>query len=258
MNSDTASPPIQAKRHFGQNFLTDPNLQTKLSDAFLEFASNYNDWPVVELGPGKGDITKHILKNREVIAFEIDKDLIPILKSKYPTLKLHNLDLYENISKIKDYTDGRDFVFFSNLPYNIASRFLIDFCIQYPTLPAFCMTQKEVATKLRATNKFTLFGGFLNMFYEAKILFDVKPGSFTPRPKITSAVFHLTPNNNQLDRVKVLRLFKLLQRFPSKTIYNNSRDFATSIQMQQLEKENLLGGRLDWNNYLKVIQILLA
>ena len=131
------------KKKYGQNFLIDQNILRKISNLIKS-----KDLNIFEIGPGDGKLTEKIIENnpRQLTIIEIDKDLIPILKtkfSKFSNLTILNKDILDTEINIDCDT------LVSNLPYNISSQILVKICTQNQ-IPENCilMFQKEFAERL--------------------------------------------------------------------------------------------------------------
>lgn len=179
----------KAKKHWGQHFLTAPALAARLAAAALKGL----DTPVWEIGPGRGILTAELIKlTSRLTAFEIDPELINLLSEKFPELSLVHQDILEcNWSSLLT----EPTVIASNLPYNITSPVLEKVCRHEKMIPrAVFMVQLEVAQRLVAapgTPEYGLPTVRVGYYYKISQLFKVHPGSFTPPPKVDSAVICL-------------------------------------------------------------------
>lgn len=178
---------IKAKKHFGQNFLKDKSVLKKITQAISK-DTNF----IVEIGPGLGDLTQELVQICALKAYEIDKELIPILEHKFKTqienqiLSLENKDA----AKLESFAE-QPFVLVANLPYYVASNLILkaledDFCEAF-----LVMVQKEVALKFAAKSDdsdFCALSVLASLFGECEVLFDVEPECFEPAPKVMSSV----------------------------------------------------------------------
>ena len=190
---------IKAKKRFGQNFLKDELVLLKI----IESMPN-NDNRIVEIGPGLGDLTKKLVKCKDVTAYEVDRDLYTILqtkfigetKSNHLTLLLGNvLDKWGFNRSL--YSGKYDLI--ANLPYYIATNIILKALEDINCEHIIVMVQKEVANKFVASagdKNFSSLGVITKLLTkEAKIVATVLPQSFNPPPKVKSAVIRLTRNN---------------------------------------------------------------
>ena len=170
---------VKAKKQYGQNFLKD----TTILDKIIQSMPNNNNY-MVEIGPGLGDLTKNLVKYKDMTAYEVDTDLIGILKSKFAIeieeekLKLIHTDVLVAWDKQKTLNDGK-YDLIANLPYYIATN----------------MVQKEVAEKFTAKvndKDYSSLGIITELIsIDSRILFDVPPESFDPPPKIISSILYI-------------------------------------------------------------------
>ncbi len=200
------------KKKFGQNFLTAPYYVERIVDA-VPAESGEN---VVEIGPGKGALSKYLVKRDfKYTLIEMDTDVIPILKEELGDREYTVV----NGDAVKfDYTTlGDSFHAVGNLPYNVASHIIKKLLFTVPELHSGTfMVQKEVADRICATpggKEIGFMTILCNYFGATKKLFDVPPGAFFPKPKVTSAVFHITlePSKyNRLPREDWKKFFELV------------------------------------------------
>lgn len=188
---------FQFKKKFGQNFLIDPHVLEKIVDA----AQVTEDDFVLEIGPGIGTLTQYLCEHaRQVLAVEIDKNLIPILQetlSSYQNVDVLQGDiLKQDIQQIADtYNGGRPIKVVANLPYYITTPIIMElFESRVPLANVTVMVQKEVADRMRAQPGSKDCGALsLAVQYYAKpyIAAFVPPNCFMPRPNVGSAVIRL-------------------------------------------------------------------
>jgi 16S rRNA (adenine1518-N6/adenine1519-N6)-dimethyltransferase len=196
---------LQAKKSLGQNFLLDLNLTGKIARA----AGDLSQATVIEVGPGPGGLTRALLMHgaRRVIAVERDERCLGALaeiSAHYPDrLEIIPGDaLQTDFAALAD-TDPVRIV--ANLPYNIGTELLVRW-LTVPTWPPFyasmtLMFQREVAERIVAkpgSDPYGRLGVLAGWRTEARIVFDVPPQAFTPPPKVTSSVVHLTPRETPL------------------------------------------------------------
>ena len=196
---------LNAKKSLGQNFLLDLNLTSRIARS----AGSLEDCTVLEVGPGPGGLTRALLAagaNR-VIAIEKDSRCLPALaeiSAHYPgRLEVIEGDALE-IDPVA-LTGGDKVRIAANLPYNVGTQLLINW-ITTPQWPPFwssltLMFQKEVGERISAPPASKAYGRLAVLAgwrCKGGILFDISPKAFTPPPKVTSAVVHLTPNPSPL------------------------------------------------------------
>ena len=186
---------VKAKKKYGQNFLKD----TTILDKIIQSMPNNNNY-MVEIGPGLGDLTKNLVKYKDMTAYEVDTDLISILKSKFAIqieegkLKLIHTDVLVAWDKQKTLHDGK-YDLIANLPYYIATNIILRAFEDRNCEHIIVMVQKEVAEKFTAkvNNKDYSSLGIIteSISLDSRILFDVPPESFDPPPKIISSILYI-------------------------------------------------------------------
>ena len=192
---------VKAKKQYGQNFLKD----TTILDKIIQSMPNNNNY-MVEIGPGLGDLTKNLVKYKDMTAYEVDTDLIGILKSKFAIeikeekLKLIHTDVLVAWDKQKTLNDGK-YDLIANLPYYIATNIVLRAFEDKNCEHIIVMVQKEVAEKFTAkvNNKDYSSLGIIteSISLDSRILFDVPPESFDPPPKIISSILYIKKDMNK-------------------------------------------------------------
>ncbi len=186
------------QKKFGQNFLID----THVLDKIISAADITKEDMVLEIGPGIGTMTQYLAEAAgKVIAVEIDKNLIPILKdtlSGYDNVRVINEDVMKlDIPKLaKEENEGRLIKVVANLPYYITTPIIMGLFEKHVPLHSITvMVQKEVADRMQTGPGNKDYGALsLAVQYYAKpyIVANVPPNCFMPRPKVGSAVIRLT------------------------------------------------------------------
>ncbi|MDN5104549.1 16S rRNA (adenine(1518)-N(6)/adenine(1519)-N(6))-dimethyltransferase RsmA [Aliarcobacter butzleri] len=186
---------VKAKKQYGQNFLKDSTILDKI----IQSMPNNNNH-IVEIGPGLGDLTKNLVKYKDLTAYEVDTDLIGILKSKFAieiekgNLKLIHTDVLEAWDKLKNLHNGK-YDLIANLPYYIATNIILRAFEDELCEHIIVMVQKEVAEKFTAkTNdkEYSSLGIITELIsINSKILFDVPAEAFAPPPKVTSSILYI-------------------------------------------------------------------
>jgi 16S rRNA (adenine1518-N6/adenine1519-N6)-dimethyltransferase len=184
---------VQARKRFGQHFLTDPNILDKIVRA----ADIHPGDLVLEIGPGLGHLTRALLTaGARVLAIEIDRALAARLKNEFPTTSA--LTVVEGDFLSADAPEWltaagfqlSDYKVVANLPYNITSavlRHLLEARFQ-PSLLAI-MVQREVALELTAKpGEMSLLSVSVQFYGNPRIVTRVPAGAFVPSPKVDSAI----------------------------------------------------------------------
>ncbi len=185
------------QKKFGQNFLVDANILNKIVDS----ADIHKDDCVIEIGPGIGTLTQYLAESAgEVIAVEIDKNLIPILNetlSGYENVTIINGDILKtDINKlVRERNQGRPVKVIANLPYYITTPIIMGlFESHVPLSSITIMVQKEVANRMQSgpgTKDYGVLSLAVQYYARPEILMQVSPACFMPRPNVGSAVIRL-------------------------------------------------------------------
>jgi 16S rRNA (adenine1518-N6/adenine1519-N6)-dimethyltransferase len=187
----------QARKRFGQNFLIDTNIISRIVRAVSPRADDH----LVEIGPGQGAITGEFLRTcPRLQVVELDRDLIPLLRDKfaaYPDFTIHEADALKfDFAQLAP--AGAQLRVVGNLPYNISTPLLFHL-LSYRGLirDMHFMLQKEVVERMAAEPDCGDYGRLSIMcqyFCSVEFLFEVGPGCFRPAPKVDSAIVRLTPH----------------------------------------------------------------
>ncbi len=189
---------ITFQKKFGQNFLVDKNILEKIVDA----AQITEKDCVLEIGPGIGTMTQYLAERAgNVIAVEIDKNLIPVLQdtlSSYNNVAILNQDILKvDINHIiEKYNNGNPIKVVANLPYYITTPIIMALFESHVALKSITiMIQKEVADRIQAQAGTKDYGALsLAVQYYAKpeVIVKVPAACFMPRPNVDSSVIRLT------------------------------------------------------------------
>ena len=246
---------IKAKKSLGQNFLIDREVLEKIVSI-----TDITNKEVLEIGPGSGNLTTYILKKKpkKLYVVEKDDDLAILLKEKFDTeIEIINDDILKvsesNISEQK-------LSVFGNLPYNISTEILSKWILNIGSNFWFdslvLMFQKEVADRIISEFNNSNYGrlSILSSWkLNVKKILDIKPQSFSPRPKIDSSLLLFTPKENYFklkdpkNLEKITRIFfsqrrKMLKK-PFNQVFDNGKEVAEkfgidlNLRPQNLEPE---------------------
>jgi 16S rRNA (adenine1518-N6/adenine1519-N6)-dimethyltransferase len=242
----------KAKKSLGQNFLIDKNVIKEIINTV-----QIKDREILEIGPGSGNLTTYILKEKpkKIYVIEKDDDLSLSLYKKFDNkINIINddvLKIFENkISKEK-------LIVFGNLPYNISTEILTKWIINLNENLWFTelvlMFQKEVADRIIAKTDSSKYGrlSILSSWkLNVKKIIDIKPESFLPKPKIDSSLLVFSPKekifklNNANNLKMITRVFfnqrrKMLKK-PFNQIFKNANDVAKKFNIDlNLRPQNL-------------------
>ena len=219
---------LSPKKSLGQNFLINPLIA---EDIIKKSSLNANN-VVIEIGPGLGALSEKIATLvKKLICYEIDSDLVPILKEElsiFSNVEIYNLDFLKvDFKKIISNIDSNEIVIISNLPYYITSEILLKIFQDdsKKIKKVITMMQKEVGNKIvkneKGKNQSEL-AVLANVFADTKILKYVSKNDFLPRPKIDSIVVEfLFSNNEDVNKDVFIKVIKTVFAQRRKTIYNN-------------------------------------
>jgi 16S rRNA (adenine1518-N6/adenine1519-N6)-dimethyltransferase len=253
---------IKPKKSLGQNFLIDRNVLEQIVDT-VEVTNK----EVLEIGPGSGNLTTFILKKKPKKVYTIEKDdeLALLLQDKFTDeITIINDDVLK-ISE--DKITSEKLTVFGNLPYNISTEILskwitnLDKKIWFENL--VLMFQKEVAERIIAkpnTSKYGRLSILSNWKLNIKKIMDIKPQSFSPRPKIDSTLLLFTPKDKffELKNAKnleiITRVFfsqrrKMLKK-PFNQVFNNAKEVADKFNIDL----NLRPQNLEPEMYFKLVK----
>ena len=244
------------KKSFGQNFLTDTNILQKIVDT-AEIDKNVN---VIEIGPGIGALTEFLAENAaEVMAFEIDERLVPILEDTlrdHDNIKVINEDVLKADlqTRVKEFKNPNlPIKVVANLPYYITTPILMHLIeSKIPFAEFVVMMQKEVADRISAEPNTKAYGSLsiaVQYYMTAKVAFVVPRTVFVPAPNVDSAILKMTRRERPLVEVKdedfFFRVSKISFVHRRKTLWNNlTSHFGKSEEVkakleQALENANI-------------------
>jgi 16S rRNA (adenine1518-N6/adenine1519-N6)-dimethyltransferase len=205
------------KKSLGQHFLKDESVIARI----LEQLNRENCLQLLEVGPGGGALTKHLMQLTDIDfkAVELDEEKIQFLinRLKFPAERIISAD-FLNI----DPPFSGSFHVIGNFPYNISSQILfkvLDWKAQVPVVIG--MFQKEVAERVAAKpgkKDYGVISVLIQAYYSVEYLFDVHPDCFNPPPKVMSGVIRLE-RKSVLPEMASERLFRMLV----KTAFNQRR-----------------------------------
>lgn len=233
------------QKKFGQNFLIDPHI---LEEIIYEAGVTKDDF-VLEIGPGIGTMTQYLCESaREVVAVEIDSNLIPILQdtlSAYDNVEVMNEDILKvDIAKLaRERNGGKPIKVVANLPYYITTPIIMGlFESHVPIDSITIMVQKEVADRMQEGPGSKEYGALsLAVQYYAKpeIVVTVPPSCFMPQPKVGSAVIRLTRHREAPVTVKNEKLMFQIIRASFNQRRKTLANGLSNAGIQGLTKEEI-------------------
>ena len=221
------------KKSLGQHFLKDEKVVQKIIEALKQHPFKN----LLEVGPGGGALTKHLVKIPDVHfkAVELDEDKIKYLEREFPSLK--NDLVHKSFLEI-DRPFDEPFTVIGNFPYNISTQILFKILEWKEYVPEVIgMFQKEVAERAAAKEGSKIYGVLsvlIQYYYNVEYLFSVGNESFKPQPKVQSGVIRLTARKRYLP-VKSERAFWVLV----KTAFNQRRKTLRNGVKSLIPKEVL-------------------
>ena len=236
---------MQAKKRFGQNFLTD----RKILEDLVSLINVSNQDKFLEIGPGKGDLTENLISLCDAyFGVEVDKDLLVFLRNRFPEnkkafingdiLKLHPSKIYSS----------NKFRVVGNIPYNISSP-ILDWCEKYyeKIHDIHFMLQKEFALRCAGSEVTSSYGRLsviCNYLYEVTILKEVSKDFFNPIPKVDSLFVRFSPKKKEIDQKELSSLKQV-----TRALFNKKRKKISNSLDDVLQKESF--NKLDLNLNLR-------
>ena len=251
---------IKAKKSLGQNFLIDKNILKKIVETI-----NIENKIILEIGPGTGNLTSFILKKNPKKIFVIEKDsfLANNLKNNFNN---GLIVINDDILKINESSLFKEKVtVFGNLPYNISTEILVKWIINLNNDFWFdhliLMFQKEVADRITANFNTSNYGR-LSILTHWKLnvekICDIKPESFSPKPKVDSSLLFFSPKKNfyniknpknleMLTRIFFNHRRKMLKK-PFNQLFNGNKNILDKLKIDL----NLRPQNLDFEKYYQL------
>ena len=251
---------IKAKKSLGQNFLIDKDILEKIVNVI-----QINQKNILEIGPGTGSLTSYILKKKpkKIIVIEKDQNLAKKLEQNFKEeLKVIN----EDILKIDETSlINEKLTVFGNLPYNISTEILSKWIINLKDGFWFdhlvLMFQKEVANRIISKFNTSTYGRLAilaNWKLKVVKICDIKPVSFSPKPKVDSSLLLFTPKDkifkigDPKNLEKVTRVFfshrrKMLKK-PFNQLFNGDQKILDKLKIDL----NLRPQNLDFETYYQL------
>jgi len=252
----------KAKKSLGQNFLIDQNILEKIVNTV-----QIENKEILEIGPGSGNLTTHILKKnpKKIYVIEKDDDLSSFLNKKFvDKINIINDDVL-NVSENK--ISKNRLTVFGNLPYNISteilSKWIVNLNENFWFNELVLMFQKEVADRIIAKSNTSNYGRLSilsNWKLNVEKIIDIKPESFLPKPKINSSLLIFSPKKNffKLNNAKnlemITRVFfnqrrKMIKK-PFNQVFNDAKKIAEKFGINL----NLRPQNLNPETYYKLVK----
>ena len=264
------------QKKYGQNFLIDRNVLEKIIAAALINPSDC----VLEIGPGIGTMTQYLAERAgSVIAVEIDRGLIPILKEAlagYQNVIIKNQDILKTDLRhlLEEHNDGKPIKVVANLPYYITTPIIMALFEQHIPLESITiMVQKEVAERMRTGPGSKEYGALslaVQYYARPEIITMVPPACFFPKPAVSSAVIrlkkHPVPTVNVADEAFLFQIIRAAFNQRRKTLANSlanaaglelSREDVTKALRVMKLSESIRGEALTLSEFADLANALL-
>ncbi len=237
------------RKKFGQNFLIDK----EVLEGIVNAADITKEDFVLEIGPGIGTMTQYLCERAgAVLAVEIDKNLIPILRDTlkdYDNVQVLNEDFLKlNPAKLVDeYHGGKPVKVVANLPYYITTPIVMGLLESKANLSSITMMiQKEVADRMEASPGTKDYGALtlaVQYYCRPEVIMEVEPQSFIPEPKVASTVIRLTKHMDLPVKVSdeelLFRVIRASFNQRRKTLYNGLCN-SDELQFKDVEKKDFI------------------
>ncbi len=225
---------IRPKRSLGQNFFKNHNLAEYIVKQILK----ENPKTILEIGPGKGFFTQFFVQNNiKTICIEKDKELSEKLKDFLPQITLLNNDVLDiDVNKLIEKED--DLVCFGSLPYNVSKRIIFKLIEDTDIKKFYFIIQKEVGDKYVNKKKSSLLSLKTEIYVNSKILLNISPHNFVPRPNVESCLIFFKRDEKNINDINNFKLY-LDRAFkqPRKKLKNNLNQFYNLDNIKEgLEK----------------------
>jgi 16S rRNA (adenine1518-N6/adenine1519-N6)-dimethyltransferase len=245
---------FKPKKRFGQNFLKDKYYLTRIVEAMPD-----GERPVVEIGPGLGDLTEKLLEKRgEVLAYEIDRELCPRLRERFPNLQLRCGDALK-IWEEEGHLAPTEYDIVSNLPYYIATKLILRGLGDPLVRGMVVMVQKEVADKFLAKpgdRNYSPLAILAESVGEVERVVNVPPGAFFPPPKVESSVLRFQKRKESYDP-KFAQFLRIAFQNPRKTLRKNLAAIAPNLELERFGlSPNLRPHQVDSSTFFQLFSAL--
>lgn len=256
---------LKAKKKFGQNFLIDANTVEKIAKNACD-----KDHITIEIGPGIGSLTQKLAKySKEVISYEIDSSLIPVLKETLGDLD--NVTVIEedflNTDLGKASYRDEEIVVAANLPYYITTPIL--FKLFESDLKIKCisvMVQKEVADRFKASvnsKDYNALSVIVQHSYDVSILMNISKNVFNPKPNVDSAVIVFKPKTKKYvkDEKEFYEMVKMAFTQRRKTLFNNLKEHFDNEKIKKMYetlglKDSIRAQEIDLDTFIRIYEVL--
>jgi 16S rRNA (adenine1518-N6/adenine1519-N6)-dimethyltransferase len=229
---------VRPKKRLGQHFLRDENIAKKIVSSLT---LPHGCRSVVEVGPGTGVLTRHLLQRQEValLLVEVDGESVDYLKTHFASDDFALLQA-DFLQLSRQQLPEACFALIGNFPYNISSQIFFKLLTLRDDVPeVVCMIQREVAERLASppgSKAYGILSVLLQAYYHIELLFKVSPGVFYPPPKVESAVIRLVRNERKklsCDEALFVRVVKQSFQNRRKTLRNALKPINLPAELRE-------------------------
>lgn len=209
------------KKSYGQHFLINPSVSRKI----VEAADIQSDDVVVEVGPGGGALTDHLPKNA-LFLVELDRDLLASLEASYPSAHIVHADA-ATVNYPTFLPAMTPWILIGNLPYNAGTAIVMHaLLLERPPRRMVVMLQKEVGDRMLAQpGSMSLLSVATQLYTTPSRVLNVKPGNFSPAPKVDSVVVRLDRRPDVHPQAeKIIALAKTAFSTPRKQLHGTLKE----------------------------------
>lgn len=247
----------------GQHFLTQESIAERLATSLQIAGAD----AIVEVGPGKGILTKYLLRHPlPVTAIELDRDLIPFLEKTFSgsTLRIVQGDVLR-VRFDELFDTQTSFLLVGNFPYNISSQIVflgLHLRHQVPYISG--MFQREMAERICSgpgSKEYGVISVITQAYFHPSLLFFVKPGSFSPPPKVNSAVISLTRYRTEIEGVTFntfRQVVKIAFSQRRKKLRNTLRQIIAEEQLKEMGVVDLRPEQLSVEQFISLAKLVPA
>ena len=235
----------EPKKSLGQNFLVDQNVIKKIINQ-----TNIKGENIVEIGPGYGSLTDHIIrkKPKTLIIIEKDLDIFKFLQNKFKDQK--KIEIINNDALKYDFSKLKNIKIISNLPYNMSTKIIMKLIFFNKNIKnLICMIQKELAIKFDyRKEKINKYKFIIKICSDYEILFDVSNNVFFPKPKVQSKIVEFKLKKKNIDKKKLINFTNIIFGNKRKAIKNKITNISS------INKE-ILNKRVEELNFNEILNI---
>ncbi|MBO7132574.1 MAG: 16S rRNA (adenine(1518)-N(6)/adenine(1519)-N(6))-dimethyltransferase RsmA [Bacteroidales bacterium] len=233
---------VKAKKYLGQHFLTDVSIAARIAGAL----KNEQNFPVLEIGPGTGILTRELVKRNfsNLTLVEIDTESVEYLRNNFDTTRFCLLEADFLKMDLNAFCDS-EMCIVGNFPYNISSQIFFKALENREKVSEIvCMIQKEVAERIASKEGSKVYGilsVLMQLYYRCEYLFTVHEHVFNPPPKVKSGVVRFVRYRTAIEDVDEKKLFMVV-----KTAFNQRRKTLRNSLKSMLSADTDMTHRF-WN-----------